>query len=66
MERASEEKGEFVIQKLELKPHPVWVDVKVTDTTLEEAILSLYNYTRNNPSFIYRLVRVLFMTRGGE
>jgi len=55
--------GEYVIQKLELRPHPVWVDVKSSDKTLEEAIISLNNFSANNPSYIYRLVSVLYLTR---
>ena len=55
--------SEFVIQKLEFTPKLAWIDVKVTDKTLEEAINSLDNFNKNNPNHMYRLVKVLYTTR---
>lgn len=53
----------FIIQKMQLKPHPMWVDVKITRGTAEAAIKSLNNYSHNNPTYQYRLVVVLYTTR---
>ena len=59
----------YVIQKLELGKFPTWLDVKVIDNgntpigAVIDAVQSLDNFSRNNPSHMYRLVVVLYTTR---
>lgn len=51
------EEERFVIQKLELRKDIVWIDVK-GDMDAEEAMISLDNFVKNNPTYVYRIIKV--------
>ena len=59
----------YIIQKLELGKHPTWFDVKriedgnTIEGALMDAITLLDNFSSNSPSYMYRLVVVLYTTR---